>query len=105
MKHSKSSPKENSSQPSEPLGETKQTGRKSKILGFSACAVAKALGQAGIKLEEADQILRRQGVEMSRASLSVQLGFGRNPASWEKRGEPAPLTEAQIAELRQAIGQ
>ena len=105
MKHSKSSPKENSSQPSEPLGETKQTGRKSKILGFSACAVAKALGRAGIKLEEADEILRKHGVEMTRASLSVQLGFGRNPASWEKRGEPAPLTEDQIAELRQAIGQ
>jgi hypothetical protein len=105
MKHGKSTPKENSSQPSEPLGETKQTGRKSKILGFSACAVAKALGRAGIKLEEADQILRKHGVEMTRASLSVQLGFGRNPASWEKRGEPAPLTEAQIAELRQATGQ
>lgn len=105
MKHSKNHSKEVSVQSVEPLGETKQAGRKSKILGFSACAVAKALGRAGIKLEEADQILRRQGVEMSRASLSVQLGFGRNPSSREKRGEPAPLTEAQIAELRQAIGQ
>jgi hypothetical protein len=105
MKHSKNHSKEVTVQPAEPLGETKQAGRKSKILGFSACAVAKALGRAGIKLEEADQILRRQGVEMSRASLSVQLGFGRNEATREKRGEPAPLTEAQIAELRQEIGQ
>ena len=105
MKHSKNHSKEVSVQPAEPLGETKQAGRKNKILGFSACAVAKALGRAGIKLEEADQILRRQGVAMTRASLSVQLGFGRNEATWEKRGEPAPLTEAQIAELRQEIGQ
>jgi hypothetical protein len=105
MKDRKSSPSEVSSQPSEPLGETKQAARKSKILGFSACAIAKALGRAGLKLEEADRILRVHGVEMSRASLSVQLGFGRNEATWEKRGEPAPLTEDQIAELRQAIDQ
>ena len=105
MKHSKSSPKAVASESSEPLSEPKQAGRKSKILGFSACAVAKALGRAGIKLEEADQILRKHGVEMSRASLSVQLGFGRNEATWEKRGEPAPLTEDQIAELRLALSE
>jgi hypothetical protein len=73
MKHRKNTPKEVSSESSEPSGGTKQAGRKNKILGFSACAVAKALGRAGIKLDEADQILRRQGVEMSRASLSYQL--------------------------------
>jgi hypothetical protein len=32
--------------------------------------------------------------------VSVQLGFGRNETTWEKRGEPAPLTEDQITELR-----
>lgn len=82
-----------------------QSGRKNKVLGHSACAIAKALGRAGIKLEEADRILRGHGVEMSRASLSVQLGFGRNPATWEKRGQPAPLTGEQIAELRKVIGE
>lgn len=88
-----------------PLDHGNQSGRKNKVLGHSACAVAKALGRAGIKLEEADRILRGHEVEMSRASLSVQLGFGRNPASWEKRGQPAPLTEEQIAELRKVIGE
>ena len=88
-----------------PLDLGNQSGRKNKVLGHSACAVAKALGRAGIKLEEADRILRGHGVEMSRASLSVQLGFGRNPATWEKRGQPAPLTEEQIAELRKVIGE
>jgi len=77
-------------------------GRKATILDHSACAVAKALGKAGIKWEEADKIMRAHGVEMPKASLSVQLGFGRNKATWEKRGEPASLTEAQIAELRKA---
>lgn len=77
-------------------------GRKPLVMGHSACAVAKALGAAGVKWEEADRIFRAQGVEMPKASLSVQLGFGRNPATYEKRGEPAPLTEAQIAELRTA---
>ena len=71
-----------------------------RILGFSACAVAKALGKAGVKHEEADRIFRVHGIEMPKASLSVQLGFGRNAASWERHGKPAELSEAQIAELR-----
>lgn len=79
------------------------TGRKNKIHGFSACAVAKAFGKAGVKWEEADRILRAHGIEMPKASLSVQLGFGRNQATWEKRGEPAPLTDEQIADLRKGV--
>lgn len=79
--------------------------RKNKIHGFSACAVAKAFGKAGVKWEEADRVFRAHGIEMSKASLSVQLGFGRNPATWEKRGEPAPLTGEQIADLREEVVQ
>ena len=78
-------------------------GRKNKIYGFSACAVAKALGKAGVKWDEADRIFKAHGIEMPKASLSVQLGFGRNQATWEKRGEPAPLTEDQIADLRKEV--
>jgi len=77
--------------------------RKNKIHGFSACAVAKSLGKAGIGYAEADAILKSRGVVMPKASLSVQLGFGRNPQTWCKRGEPASLTDQQIAELRQAV--
>lgn len=79
------------------------TGRKNKIHGFSACAVAKAFGKAGVKWEEADRIMRAHGIEMPKASLSVQLGFGRNQATWEKRGVPAPLTDEQIADLRKEV--
>jgi len=79
--------------------------RKNKIHGFSACAVAKAFGKAGVKWGEADRVFRAHGIEMSKASLSVQLGFGRNPATWEKRGEPAPLTDEQIADLREEVVQ
>jgi len=91
--------------PAENAGEAKpgSKGRKNKILGHSACAVAKALGKAGVKWEEADRIMRAHGIEMPKASLSVQLGFGRNQATWEKRGEPAPITDDQIADLRKEI--
>ena len=69
-------------------------------MGFSACAVAKALGKAGVKHEESARIFHDHGIEMPKASLSVQLGFGRNQATWERHGKPAELSEAQIAELR-----
>jgi len=83
------------------ISETKPSkGRKNKIHGFSACAVAKALGAAGVKHEEAERIFRAHGIEMPKASLSVQLGFGRRPETWNRHGKPAELTEAQIADLR-----
>ena len=70
-----------------------------KILGFSACAVLKALGRAGVKYPEADAILKRYGIEMPKASISVQLGFGRNEHTWQRHGQPAPLTPEQLKEL------
>lgn len=77
--------------------------RKNKIHGFSACAVAKALGAAGVKHEEADRIFLAHGIEMPKASLSVQLGFGRRPATWERHGKPADLTPEQIGDLRAEV--
>ena len=71
----------------------------SKILGFSACAVLKALGRAGVKYPEADATLKRHGIEMPKASVSVQLGFGRNEHTWQRHGQPAPLTSEQLKEL------
>lgn len=85
---------------SEPVVQKNSKGRKNRVFGFSACAVAKALGAAGVKYEETDRIFRAHGIMMSKASLSVQLGFGRNSKSWERHGIPAALTEEQIAELR-----
>lgn len=70
-----------------------------KILGFSACAVLKALGRAGVKYPEADAILKRHGIEMPKASVSVQLGFGRNEHTWQRHGQPAPLTPEQLKDL------
>lgn len=71
-----------------------------RIMGFSACAVAKSLGKAGVKHEEAARIFLAHGIEMPKASLSVQLGFGRNPGAWERHGKPAELSDTQMAELR-----
>ena len=73
-----------------------------ELLGFSACAVAKALGRVGVKFDEADRIMKAHGVTMPKASLGVQLGFGRNPKSWERHGKPASLTDEQLADLRTA---
>ena len=82
---------------------TRTKAKLSRIFGFSACAVAKALGKAGVKYTEGDRIFRAHGIEMPKASLSIQLGFGRNPASWEHHGQPANLTDAQVAELRAEV--
>ena len=90
------------SAPGQTAGRSKGT-KLNKIMGFSACAVAKALGKAGLKYTEADCIFKAHGITMPKASLSVQLGFGRNPAAWERHGKPAELTEAQIAELQAII--
>ncbi len=76
------------------------TRKRTQILGHSACAVLKALGRAGVKYPEADVILKRHGIEMTKASVSVQLGFGRNEHTWERHGKPAPLTEEKVAQLR-----
>lgn len=86
--------------PAAPTASRPKGTKLNRILGFSACAVAKALGKAGAKHEEADRIFRAHGITMPKASISVQLGFGRNPAKWERHGQPADLTDAQIAELR-----
>lgn len=77
-------------------------GTRHSLLGHSACAVLKALGNAGVKYPEADEILKRHGIEMPKASVSVQLGFGRNEKAWERHGQPAPLSETEIAQLREA---
>jgi hypothetical protein len=74
--------------------------KRTQILGYSACAVLKTLGRAGVKYPEADAILKRHGIEMTKASVSVQLGFGRNEHTWQRHGKPAPLTEEQIVALR-----
>ncbi|PTY02393.1 hypothetical protein DB346_09830 [Verrucomicrobia bacterium LW23] len=89
-----------STAPATPKPATSPKGRKNQIFGFSACAVAKALGAAGVKYPEADSIFRAHEIVMPKASLSVQLGFGRRPATWERHGKPADLTPQQIAELR-----
>ena len=92
-------PSPQESTPKQTAGRPKGT-KLNKIMGFSACAVAKALGKAGLKYEEADRIFKAHGITMPKASLSVQLGFGRNPNAWERHGKPAELNDAQVAELR-----
>lgn len=87
-------------QPPAPATGRPKGAKLNRILGFSACAVAKSLGKAGVKHEEADRIFRAHGIKMPKASLSVQLGFGRRPSTWERHGKPADVTDAQITELR-----
>lgn len=81
---------------------TDQKRKRRQLLGHSACAVLKALGKVGVKYAEADAILKRHGIEMPKASVSVQLGFGRNEHTWERHGKPAPLSKEQIEKLRRS---
>ncbi len=94
-----SEPASHSASESESTLEPPAPRKRAQILGYSACAVLKALGRAGVKYPEADAILKRHGIEMTKASISVQLGFGRNEHTWERHGKPAPLTEEQLALL------
>lgn len=80
-------------------GTTTRTGTRKTIFGHSACAVLKALGRSGIKYPQADAILKSHGIEMPKASISVQLGFGRNEHTWQRHGKPADLTAEQMKEL------
>jgi len=71
--------------------------RMPKIMDFSVCAVVRALGAAGVQNGHAKAILAAHGInDMPPASLSVQLGFGRNGTEGRK---PAPLTTEQLNEL------
>lgn len=80
---------------------TKATlGRHPKVMGHSACAVAKALGKVGVRYDEAVKVMAAQGVKMTERSLRVQLAFGKCPNSWERHGQPAPLSAGQVADLR-----
>lgn len=81
----------------------RRKGTRHTVLGHSACAVLKALGKAGVKFAEADAILKRHGIEMPKASVNVQLGFGRNEATWARHGKPADLDEAAIRQLREWV--
>jgi hypothetical protein len=85
-----------------PMRSTKapRKGTRHTILGHSACAILKALGKAGVKYPEADEILKHHGIEMPKTSVSVQLGFGRNENSWKRHGQPAALTDRDIKSLR-----
>jgi len=47
--------------------------------------------------------MRAHDIEMPKASLSVQLGFGRRSQTWVRHGQPANLTDAQIQELRKQV--
>lgn len=78
---------------------TPRTGTRKTVFGHSACSVLKALGRAGLKYQQADDILKRHGIEMPKASVSVQLGFGRNEHTWQRHGKPADLTAEQMKEL------
>ena len=78
---------------------TPRTSTRKTIFGHSACSVLKALGRAGLKYQQADAILKHHGIEMPKASVSVQLGFGRNEHTWQRHGKPADLTAEQMKEL------
>jgi hypothetical protein len=65
------------------------------IFGFAVTAVIRTLGKEGVTIKQMQAILDAKKIKMPPASVSVQLGFGRNGSNRPN----AELSKAQIAEL------
>lgn len=66
------------------------------LFGFAATAIIRWLGKKGIDLAYAKKVLERNGLtDLSDSTIKIQLRAGAKG----ERGEPAPLTEEQAAQL------
>jgi hypothetical protein len=68
------------------------------VFGYPVTAVLRWMGKAGWSFEDAKKTLATLKVECSEATIKTQLGAGKSG----QRGEPAPLTEDQAEQLREA---
>lgn len=91
-------PKKNKTSPAKPAGGKTQ---RYDVLGHTATAALRFLGKKGWKFDQARKAFDKLGVECSDTTIKIQLRAG----SKGERGEPAPVTKEQFAELKKASGE
>lgn len=69
--------------------------------GYAPTAVMRALGKEGLSTAHVRDIFKARKIKASDSTLSIQVNAGRTKG-FADRGEPAPLTQAQIKELTSA---
>lgn len=75
---------------------------KTSLLGFPVTAVFRWMGKQGWTAAEAIATAKKMGVECSDSTAKIQVRAGATGDM--SRGEPADLTNAQVAELNAAKG-
>lgn len=77
--------------------EAQNLGTLGGLFGHSITAVLRRLGAEGVATAHVRAIMAAKGVKVSDTTVSIQVNAGRNKD--KERGEPAPLTAAQVKEL------
>lgn len=72
-----------------------------KIFGHPIGGVLRALGKAGVSVEDAAKIIKKQGFKSSPITIKVNVRSGNGTG--HNYGPPAPLTDAEIKELKNSI--
>lgn len=74
-----------------------KVGKFGGLYGQAVTAVIRRLGKDGISTAHIRAIMAAKKINVSDTTVSIQAAAGRNKDS--DRGEPAPLTQAQVKEL------
>lgn len=82
-----------------------KTSKVSKIMGFSKCSFVKALGKNGHTYYHAKKVLNACGISMPKASIRIQIYFGKKSDLWKTFGKPAELTQEQIEEIEKILAE
>ena len=70
-------------------------GKLGEVMGFAVTSVMRRLGKEGCSTAHVIAILKANKITPSPATASIQVSAGKKG----ERGEPAPLTKEQVAEL------
>lgn len=74
-------------------------------MGFSKCSFVKALGKNGYTYYHAKKVLNACGISMPKASIRIQIYFGKKSDLWKTFGKPAELTQEQIEEIEKILAE
>jgi len=75
------------------------TNEKQTVFGFAPTAVIRRCGREHIEFQTIRAFLAKAGIAVADATIRAQQSAGR----LGERGEPAPLTDGQLAEIRSCV--